>query len=75
MASKLLALTFSTGPSKEREVIVELYFQITVSRNEQSISLSLTPRQWSGRGLLGCNIVPVEKLDRKLLWNVQYSVL
>ncbi|KAK8732953.1 hypothetical protein OTU49_006676 [Cherax quadricarinatus] len=37
---------------------------ITVSRNEQSISLSLTPRQWSGRGLLGCNIVPVEKLDR-----------
>ncbi|XP_053647451.1 26S proteasome non-ATPase regulatory subunit 9 isoform X2 [Cherax quadricarinatus] len=38
--------------------------QITVSRNEQSISLSLTPRQWSGRGLLGCNIVPVEKLDR-----------
>ncbi|XP_045612882.1 26S proteasome non-ATPase regulatory subunit 9 isoform X1 [Procambarus clarkii] len=38
--------------------------QVIVIRNEQSITLSLTPRQWSGRGLLGCNIVPIEKLDR-----------
>ncbi|XP_064119297.1 26S proteasome non-ATPase regulatory subunit 9-like [Macrobrachium nipponense] len=38
--------------------------QVTVRRNEQKVSLSLTPRQWSGRGFLGCNIVPIEKLDR-----------
>lgn len=38
--------------------------QVTVNRNEQRVKLSLTPRQWSGRGLLGCNITPIEKLDR-----------
>ncbi|KAG7164733.1 26S proteasome non-ATPase regulatory subunit 9-like, partial [Homarus americanus] len=36
---------------------------ITVSRNEQSVTLTLTPRQWSGRGLLGCNIVPIDRPD------------
>lgn len=38
--------------------------QVVVSRNEQCVTLSLIPRQWSGRGLLGCNIIPIERLDR-----------
>ncbi|XP_072921674.1 26S proteasome non-ATPase regulatory subunit 9 [Hemitrygon akajei] len=34
---------------------------ITVTRNGQNVHLSLTPQRWSGRGLLGCNIVPLQK--------------
>jgi len=30
---------------------------VTVRRESQKIRLSLTPNTWSGRGLLGCNIV------------------
>ncbi|XP_032899126.1 LOW QUALITY PROTEIN: 26S proteasome non-ATPase regulatory subunit 9 [Amblyraja radiata] len=33
---------------------------ITVTRNGQNVHISLTPQQWSGRGLLGCNIVPLQ---------------
>ncbi|XP_069789385.1 26S proteasome non-ATPase regulatory subunit 9 [Narcine bancroftii] len=33
---------------------------ITVIRNGQNIHLSLTPQRWTGRGLLGCNIVPLQ---------------
>jgi 26S proteasome non-ATPase regulatory subunit 9 len=32
---------------------------VRVRRERQTIRLSLTPSTWSGRGLLGCNIVPV----------------
>nr|CAB3265248.1 26S proteasome non-ATPase regulatory subunit 9-like [Phallusia mammillata]CAB3265249.1 26S proteasome non-ATPase regulatory subunit 9-like [Phallusia mammillata] len=32
---------------------------VTVIRDEQRVSISLVPRQWEGRGLLGCNIVPL----------------
>ncbi|XP_042886465.1 26S proteasome non-ATPase regulatory subunit 9-like [Penaeus japonicus] len=38
--------------------------QVIVQREDQNVTLSLTPRTWSGRGLLGCNIVPIERLDR-----------
>ncbi|KAK7076968.1 26S proteasome non-ATPase regulatory subunit 9 [Halocaridina rubra] len=38
--------------------------QVSVIRNEEKITLYLRPRQWSGRGLLGCNILPIEKVDR-----------
>ncbi|XP_045134617.1 26S proteasome non-ATPase regulatory subunit 9-like [Portunus trituberculatus] len=38
--------------------------QVRVQRGGDSITLSLTPRQWSGRGLLGCNLLPYERLDR-----------
>ncbi|KAL6465788.1 hypothetical protein MHYP_G00259210 [Metynnis hypsauchen] len=34
---------------------------IAVVRNGQKVNLSLTPQRWSGRGLLGCNIVPLPR--------------
>jgi len=34
---------------------------IRVIRNQQEVRVSLTPKTWSGRGLLGCNIVPIPK--------------
>ncbi|KAG9331716.1 hypothetical protein JZ751_018371 [Albula glossodonta] len=34
---------------------------ITVVRSGQKVHLSLTPQRWSGRGLLGCNIVPLRR--------------
>ncbi|XP_028269717.1 26S proteasome non-ATPase regulatory subunit 9 [Parambassis ranga] len=33
--------------------------RVTVIRVDQKVQMSLTPQRWSGRGLLGCNIVPV----------------
>lgn len=38
--------------------------QVCVQRGGDSVTLHLTPRQWSGRGLLGCNLLPYERLDR-----------
>ncbi|XP_048412120.1 26S proteasome non-ATPase regulatory subunit 9 isoform X2 [Stegostoma tigrinum] len=32
---------------------------ITVIRNGQNVHMNLTPQRWSGRGLLGCNIIPL----------------
>ncbi|XP_072520784.1 26S proteasome non-ATPase regulatory subunit 9 [Salminus brasiliensis] len=34
---------------------------IAVIRSDQRVQLSLTPQRWSGRGLLGCNIVPLRR--------------
>ncbi|KAG7480997.1 hypothetical protein MATL_G00062110 [Megalops atlanticus] len=34
---------------------------ITVIRSGQKVHLCLTPQRWSGRGLLGCNIVPLRR--------------
>ncbi|XP_063423987.1 26S proteasome non-ATPase regulatory subunit 9-like [Mytilus trossulus] len=34
---------------------------LTVSRSNTDLRLSLTPNTWSGKGLLGCNIVPLKK--------------
>ncbi|XP_078083643.1 26S proteasome non-ATPase regulatory subunit 9 [Mustelus asterias] len=33
---------------------------VTIIRNGQNVHVSLTPQRWSGRGLLGCNIVPLQ---------------
>lgn len=33
--------------------------RVVVIRNGQKAVMSLTPQRWSGRGLLGCNIVPI----------------
>ncbi|XP_043924547.1 26S proteasome non-ATPase regulatory subunit 9 [Protopterus annectens] len=34
---------------------------ITVLRSGQKVHLGITPQRWSGRGLLGCNIVPLQR--------------
>ncbi|KAL0979394.1 hypothetical protein UPYG_G00184510 [Umbra pygmaea] len=34
---------------------------VTVIRSGQKAQMGLTPQQWSGRGLLGCNIVPIHR--------------
>lgn len=33
--------------------------RVVVLRDGSEIVLSLTPREWDGRGLLGCNLVPI----------------
>ncbi|XP_054629126.1 26S proteasome non-ATPase regulatory subunit 9 [Dunckerocampus dactyliophorus] len=35
--------------------------RVTVIRAGQKAHMSLTPQRWSGRGLLGCNIVPIPR--------------
>ncbi|XP_014853717.1 PREDICTED: 26S proteasome non-ATPase regulatory subunit 9 [Poecilia mexicana] len=35
--------------------------RVAVIRDGQKVQMSLTPQRWSGRGLLGCNIVPVQR--------------
>ncbi|KAM6943699.1 26S proteasome non-ATPase regulatory subunit 9 [Lycodopsis pacificus] len=35
--------------------------RVTVIRDGQKAQMSLTPQRWSGRGLLGCNIVPIQQ--------------
>nr|XP_020458140.1 26S proteasome non-ATPase regulatory subunit 9 [Monopterus albus] len=35
--------------------------RVTVIRDGQKTPMSLTPQRWSGRGLLGCNIVPIHR--------------
>lgn len=32
---------------------------LLVNRNGEEINISLTPRSWSGRGLLGCHLTPI----------------
>ena len=33
--------------------------KLTIHRNSEIITLTLTPSVWSGRGLLGCQIIPL----------------
>ncbi|XP_058636492.1 26S proteasome non-ATPase regulatory subunit 9 isoform X2 [Onychostoma macrolepis] len=35
--------------------------RVGVIRSGQEVHLNLTPKQWSGRGLLGCNLVPLHR--------------
>uniref|UniRef100_A0A3Q3XH23 26S proteasome non-ATPase regulatory subunit 9 n=1 Tax=Mola mola TaxID=94237 RepID=A0A3Q3XH23_MOLML len=35
--------------------------RVVVIRGGQKAQMSLTPQRWSGRGLLGCNIVPIHR--------------
>lgn len=37
---------------------------VKVRRDGKEIDLVLTPTTWSGRGLLGCNIVPMDSVER-----------
>uniref|UniRef100_A0A8D3CHF4 26S proteasome non-ATPase regulatory subunit 9 n=1 Tax=Scophthalmus maximus TaxID=52904 RepID=A0A8D3CHF4_SCOMX len=35
--------------------------RVAVIRDGHKVQMSLTPQRWSGRGLLGCNIVPIHR--------------
>ncbi|XP_024130377.1 26S proteasome non-ATPase regulatory subunit 9 [Oryzias melastigma] len=35
--------------------------RVGVIRSGQKVQMTLTPQRWSGRGLLGCNILPVQR--------------
>ncbi|KYM99170.1 PREDICTED: 26S proteasome non-ATPase regulatory subunit 9 [Cyphomyrmex costatus] len=37
---------------------------VKIKRGSNTIVLSLTPRPWVGKGLLGCNVIPVEVVER-----------
>jgi len=37
---------------------------VRIKRNDRMMRLSLTPHVWQGQGLLGCNIIPVETVER-----------
>jgi 26S proteasome non-ATPase regulatory subunit 9 len=37
---------------------------ILVKRHDKIMRLSLTPHVWAGQGLLGCNVIPVETVER-----------
>lgn len=37
---------------------------VKVRRDGKLVDLVLTPKTWSGRGLLGCNIVPMDSIER-----------
>ncbi|EZA59256.1 hypothetical protein DMN91_008156 [Ooceraea biroi] len=37
---------------------------VKIKRESNVIVLSLTPRPWVGKGLLGCNVVPLEVVER-----------
>ncbi|XP_066835427.1 26S proteasome non-ATPase regulatory subunit 9 [Anser cygnoides] len=34
---------------------------VTVIRNGKKVHLGLTPKRWAGKGLLGCNIIPLQR--------------
>ncbi|XP_058825286.1 26S proteasome non-ATPase regulatory subunit 9 [Topomyia yanbarensis] len=37
---------------------------VKIRRDGKIIDITLTPKAWNGRGLLGCNIVPMETTER-----------
>ncbi|XP_029662533.1 26S proteasome non-ATPase regulatory subunit 9 [Formica exsecta] len=37
---------------------------LKIKRGSNTIILSLTPRPWVGKGLLGCNVIPLEIVER-----------
>jgi len=37
---------------------------VKVKREGRNVQLALIPGPWSGRGLLGCNIIPIDNIDR-----------
>jgi len=37
---------------------------VKVRREEQIIKLALIPGPWSGQGLLGCNVIPMDNVER-----------
>lgn len=39
-------------------------FNVKIKRGSNVIILPLTPRPWDGKGLLGCNVIPLEIVER-----------
>lgn len=37
---------------------------LKIKRGPNTFALNLIPRPWSGKGLLGCNVVPLEAVER-----------
>ncbi|XP_023245269.1 26S proteasome non-ATPase regulatory subunit 9 [Copidosoma floridanum] len=37
---------------------------VKIKRGSNTFALTLIPRPWSGKGLLGCNVVPLESVER-----------
>ena len=37
---------------------------VNIKRGSSTLSLTLTPRPWAGKGLLGCNVIPIETVER-----------
>ena len=37
---------------------------VNIKRGFSTLSLTLTPRPWAGKGLLGCNVIPIETVER-----------
>ena len=37
---------------------------VKVKRDPDTLSLTLIPRTWSGKGLLGCKVIPLEMVER-----------
>lgn len=37
---------------------------VKIRRGSDTIVLPLTPRPWVGKGLLGCNVIPLEAVER-----------
>lgn len=37
---------------------------VKVKRDNETLKLALIPGPWSGRGLLGCNIIPIDNVER-----------
>lgn len=37
---------------------------VKIKRGLNTAVLTLVPKPWSGKGLLGCNVVPVESVER-----------
>lgn len=37
---------------------------LKVKRENQTLKLALIPGPWSGQGLLGCNVIPYENVER-----------
>ncbi|XP_065345510.1 26S proteasome non-ATPase regulatory subunit 9 [Cloeon dipterum] len=50
--------------NKVVQASVNMPIHVKVRRQGTYVSLRLTPKTWSGRGLLGCNIIPVENVER-----------
>ena len=56
---RLKADTHSLATCSQRTVTIAILRKQESSEAEKRVDLVLVPKTWSGRGLLGCHIVPV----------------
>jgi 26S proteasome non-ATPase regulatory subunit 9 len=57
---RCLLLLNSANTSFQHDVIVKVSRKISLEDQRQELQLTLTPRRdWGGRGLLGCHILPI----------------